>query len=87
MAHPPPPSFAEEDGVELVVLELSVELLEEALAELDVALDELDDEPLGDPSEEPLAAFFPPSRKSVTYQPLPFRIKPVRLSSFTRGPL
>jgi hypothetical protein len=70
-----------------VVLELSLELLLEALSELEAELDELPDEPPDDPSDAPLAAFLPPSRKSVTYQPFPFRIKPVRLSSFTSGPL
>lgn len=29
--------------------------------------------------------FFPP-RKSVTYQPLPFKMKAVRLSIFAKGP-
>jgi hypothetical protein len=31
-------------------------------------------------------AFLPPSRKSVTYQPPPLRINPVRDMSLTRGP-
>ncbi len=30
--------------------------------------------------------FLPPSRKSVTYQPPPLRMKPVRDMSLTRGP-
>jgi len=29
-------------------------------------------------------AFFPESRKSVTYQPVPFRAKPAAVSCFTR---
>ena len=30
------------------------------------------------------AAFFPESRKSVTYQPVPLRAKPAAVSCFTR---
>ena len=30
------------------------------------------------------ADFFPESRKSVTYQPVPFRAKPAAVSCFTR---
>ena len=82
MAHPP--SFAEEGGVELVVLELSFGLLLLPGSEL---AEELVEELLDGPSAVALDGFLPPSRKSVTYQPFPFRIKPVRLSSFTSGPL
>lgn len=64
-----------------------------ALGEDDVSDPELagespaDDEPV---LLEPLDdddGFLPPSRKSVTYQPPPLRMKPVRDMSLTRGPL
>jgi hypothetical protein len=74
-----PPSLAEESDDEppslLAVDPLSEELLPDAEAELP--------EPLAEPE---VSDFFPPSRKSVTYQPLPLRIKAVRLSSLTNGP-